>query len=670
MSPPLALVRWRQKEGRMGRRYPSPRRIGSVVVVLLLLIGLEALAVADASDGGLGGVGVGEEGGGERLSNKKLSGIIIPGYASTQLRAWSVLDCPYSPLDFNPLDLVWLDSTRVLSAVNCWLKCMLLDPHNQTDHAECKSRPDSGLSAITELDPGYITGPLSSVWKEWITWCIEFGIEADAILAVPYDWRLSASMLQERDLYFHKLKLTFETALKLRGGPSIVFAHSMGNNVFRYFLEWLKLEIAPKHYIQWLDDHIHAYFSVGSPLLGATESVKASLFGVTFGLPLAEGTARLMFNSFGSSLWLSPFSKYCKADNIYWKHYYEGRRRHHHTHHCDEMEFKSKYSGWPTDIINIELPSVHGFEAYPSFSEVNQDINSHQECGRPVQMSFNAREVSDGTFFKAIEDYNPETKILLYQLQNFYQDDPVLNPLTPWDRPPLRNIFCIYGTDLKTEVGYYFAPSGKPYPDNWIITDVIYEFEGTLLSRSGNSVSGNPGAVSGDGTVPYNSLAWCKTWLGSKVNITRAPQSEHDGSDVQIEINVEHHQGKDILPNITRTSRSKYITYYEDSESIPGRRTAVWEVEKVYHRNIVRSSVVMRELWLQMWHDIHPNAKSKFVSKARRGPLRDVDCYWDYGKARCAWPEYCEYRYMFGDVHLGQSCRLKIYSEDLLSLYL
>jgi len=37
----------------------------------------------------------------------------------------------------------------------------------------------------------------------------------------------------------------------------------MGNNVFRYFLEWLKLEIAPKHYIQWLDEHIHAYFAVG-----------------------------------------------------------------------------------------------------------------------------------------------------------------------------------------------------------------------------------------------------------------------------------------------------------------------------------------------------------------------------------------------------------------------
>jgi hypothetical protein len=125
----------------------------------------------------------------------KLSGIIIPGLASTQLRAWSILDCPYSPLDFNPLDLVWLDTTKVglvsslllllrfsisqnflsfslafceftlqlLSAVNCWLKCMLLDPHNQTDHPDCKSRPDSGLSAITELDPGYITGTVAYI---------------------------------------------------------------------------------------------------------------------------------------------------------------------------------------------------------------------------------------------------------------------------------------------------------------------------------------------------------------------------------------------------------------------------------------------------------------------------------------------------------------------------
>jgi hypothetical protein len=72
---------------------------------------------------------------------------------------------------------------------------------------------------------------------------------------------------------------------------------------------------------------------------------------------------------------------------------------------------------------------------------------------------------------------------MLTILFRLYHDDPVFNPLTPWERPPIKNVFCIYGAHLKTEVGYYFAPSGKPYPDNWIITDIIYETEGSLVSR-------------------------------------------------------------------------------------------------------------------------------------------------------------------------------------------
>lgn len=45
-------------------------------------------------------------------------------------------------------------------------------------------------------------------------------------------------------------------------------------------------------------------------------------------------------------------------------------------------------------------------------------------------------------------------------------------------------------------------------------------------------------------------------------------------------MNVEHNYGEDIVPNMTRSQRGKYITYYEDSESIPGKRTAVWELDK------------------------------------------------------------------------------------------
>lgn len=188
--------------------------------------------------------------------------------------------------------------------------------------------------------------------------------------------------------------------------------------------------------------------------------------------------------------------------------------------------------------------------------------------------------------------------------------------------------------------------------------------------RSGNSVSGKPNNSSGDGTVSYNSLSWCKNWLGPKVNITRAPQAEHDGSDLQTRMNVEQYHGQDLFPNMTRLPHVKYITYYEDAESIPGWRTAVWELDKANHRNIVRMPVLMRELWLEMWHDMHPDSNSKFVTKAFRGPLRNEDCRWDYAKARCGFPEHCEYRYTFGDVHLGMSCRLKNSSTNLLQQYL
>ncbi|WVZ06885.1 hypothetical protein V8G54_020231 [Vigna mungo] len=143
-----------------------------------------------------------------------------------------------------------------------------------------------------------------------------------------------------------------------------------------------------------------------------------------------------MFNSFGSALWMMPFSKYCRTDNRYWKHFSGGRHAGQPTYKCDEQEFQSNFSGWPTKIINIEIPSAHGmiddsftfssgqsccgasaFDAYPSFSEIPESNLSSMECGLPTQLSFSAREIADGTFFKAIEDFDPDSKRMLHLLQ-------------------------------------------------------------------------------------------------------------------------------------------------------------------------------------------------------------------------------------------------------------
>jgi hypothetical protein len=97
----------------------------------------------------------------------------------------------------------------------------------------------------------------------------------------------------------------------------------------------------------------------GAPLLGAAETVKALMIGVTFGLPISEGTARLLCNSFGSSLWMLPFSKHCHvndrmcsksdADVQAGAHYF-----------CDKNEREGNSSSWPVDIAIIDLPASPG----------------------------------------------------------------------------------------------------------------------------------------------------------------------------------------------------------------------------------------------------------------------------------------------------------------------
>lgn len=85
-----------RRRGRSGR---AALGLGLAATVMVMM----AVGVAGA------GVNKGEWG----APSPRLSGVIIPGFASSRLRAWAMLDCPYSPLDFRPLDLVWLDTKKV-----------------------------------------------------------------------------------------------------------------------------------------------------------------------------------------------------------------------------------------------------------------------------------------------------------------------------------------------------------------------------------------------------------------------------------------------------------------------------------------------------------------------------------------------------------------------------
>ena len=77
---------------------------------------------------------------------------------------------------------------------------------------------------------------------------------------MPYDWRLPPFALQQRDSFFTVFKNTVEEMVGTTGKPVIILAHSMGNKVTHYFLQYILYTLSDG--MQWIFRHIHLYFAV------------------------------------------------------------------------------------------------------------------------------------------------------------------------------------------------------------------------------------------------------------------------------------------------------------------------------------------------------------------------------------------------------------------------
>ena len=62
-------------------------------------------------------------------------------------------------------------------------------------------------------------------------------VEGVDLIAAPYDWRFAPSMMEKREGYFQKMVSSIET-LDKDGAGVILLAHSMGNKVVSYFLDF------------------------------------------------------------------------------------------------------------------------------------------------------------------------------------------------------------------------------------------------------------------------------------------------------------------------------------------------------------------------------------------------------------------------------------------------
>lgn len=201
------------------------------------------------------------------MKNRRPPVFLMPGLASTRLVAWKFKSCPQHPLlsDIKVQDYVWLNINLVLQMStiesSCLKDCISLGL-NQTDTDDletgCKLRPDEGLDAISSLSPSGIgsqllVGGTNTVYAWLIQWLADnLGYDVTNIIGLPYDWRLSPERMETRDGFLTLTRRRIEAAVKSNGEPGIMVAHSMGNVVFRYFLEWLRQEMRNESYQQYL----------------------------------------------------------------------------------------------------------------------------------------------------------------------------------------------------------------------------------------------------------------------------------------------------------------------------------------------------------------------------------------------------------------------------------
>lgn len=198
--------------------------------------------------------------------NRRPPVFLMPGLASTRLIAWKFKSCQHPLLsDIKVLDIAWLNINLVFQMgtweSSCLKDCLALGL-NQTDTDDldtgCKLRPDEGLDAISSLSPGglgseLLVGGTNTVYAWLIQWLADnLGYDVTNVIGLPYDWRLSPDRMEARDGFLTLTRRRIEAAVKSNGEPGIFVAHSMGNVVFRYFLEWLRQEMREESYQQYL----------------------------------------------------------------------------------------------------------------------------------------------------------------------------------------------------------------------------------------------------------------------------------------------------------------------------------------------------------------------------------------------------------------------------------
>jgi hypothetical protein len=389
---------------------------------------------------------------------------------------WSPLK--YKSSEINPRSLP-------LAAAPWWKEQMTVNQDGSTVKENAYNRPLQGIDAIWKITPNtedfkdgrdlrYFAALIEKLRTQGYSDTKE-GDTQPNLIAAPYDWRLSAFGLEQKYQYFTNLKKEIENLYEPNKRPVVIIAHSMGNRVTQYFLLWVQNHqpAAGEEWGQtWIDKYIARYIAVSPPWLGAPLSTRFLVSDDP--INLSPTTSLSGLKSVIQRLSSVPSLLPIKA--------------------APDEFFNTPHFAFLLES-NI-APSTNN----PVTAKTVQEILALGGATRTV-------EYLDGTHYA-------QNLLIGNVLES--QGNKLL------ERPPVKRLDVIYATGNSTAVGaYYYQDNGTlKVANQYGTSDPVADFQDDkftvsqgLRFETTNTLQSIDGTKnSGDGVVPYASLAYHKYW--------------------------------------------------------------------------------------------------------------------------------------------------------------
>lgn len=463
--------------------------------------------------------------------------VMIPGFVTSGLEVWAAKDC----LKRLFRQRVWTAFTGAASLLvekDCWVEHMMLDPVTGGDPENIRVRAAEGFIAADYFLMNYW------VWGKLIENLAQIGYTPSNMVMLPYDWRLPFELLEERDGYLSELKGRIESLHKRTGRKVIIATHSMGALLSHHFFGWVTSPERDggggggKH---WVDKHVESYINIAGPHLGVPKAATALLSGemkdTVFGGRIAtfvehffpRRLRRDLFNSWGSLWAMLP-----KGGNKLWA---VGNDM------CDDRTESDPFC--PVDD-QTPSPLIAMTDVMSASTEFSVEEAMMPYLPLLKQLLADDAHLSDSllTFLQNFgSGLGPNTAGSRFHSQlgrrctkRSMWYDPTRYPLP---HAPNMRIFCLYGTGLPTERGYYYKRNLEDSPGGLILEQppLVIDTEATDTNATFGIRN-----TDGDGSVPLISLgyicadAWQRRNSGLNPSRTKVFTREYEHKS---EFNVE-----------------------------------------------------------------------------------------------------------------------------------